>query len=1304
MAAIFTLRKGSTNASPSLTEAELYLHLGSGSIQFGSGSTKYNLLPLDAPVKGDVILTGNITASNAYFSGDVAISGNLFLGNNTSDNISALGVFTSDLKPGTSNTYNIGSTTAVWANVYANNISASSFTGSFSGSIGGIDFNQFSSSVDSRLDQLETDSGSQNTRITSLESKATTLQTYTASINTRIDQLATDTGSQNTRITNLETKATTLQTYTASVDNRLSSLETDTGSQNTRITTLETKATTLQTYTASVDSKFNTIQSLTASLNLQTASFNTWTGSVYNNFSESVDSRLDNVESYTSSLKNAISASGQDLIVYGNLTVQGTQTTLNTSEVTIEDKTLTLASGSTNGADADKAGLYIAGADVSMSWNNSNQRVELNKDFAVIGSISASSFIGLNGVSLSNYSTSVDSRLVSIQTNLLATSASVNGHIVDINSKTGSYATTGSNTFNGTQRIVGNTSITGGLDIYSASWAEIRLRNGDIGIDYHIQNTAGGNFSIHNKDLNASTFRIDSGSTLNEAHVHIFADLYVTTGSVYAQKLVSAATASFGKIYAIGPAGEISGSISGIGNVSQYSQSVDSRLDSLELSTSSLYQYTSSNDTTNTNQNNRLSILEESTASLNTFSASINGHVSDINTYTASINVHVSDINAWTGSQKQKDTTLESVTASLNLQTASFNIWTGSIFQPFSTSVDTRLDSLEYTVTILSPGGLEASLLSINSATQSLQWFSQSIHLYTASLNDTIARLKESTASINLTTASINGHISDINVWSGSAKTSITNLETKATTLETYTASVNGHIADINAYTSSNNTTNTNQNNRLSRLEESTASLNSYTASLKTAIALNGTNVTINGDLSVLGTTTQINSTQVNIGENILELNFGGSATTAGIYTRDVTGGSTTSGSLLWNATDDIWIAGKKGSEAKVLTDGMGVISGSGQLGSYETTGRGIISSSAQIDTLFNLDGIVSSSAQITPLLPNGVVSGSSQVSYLGLTNIPAGIISSSAQIDTLFNIDGLVSGSSQIDATLTTNWTTGVKTQLDNNTVVSGSSQVSYLGLSNIPSGIISSSAQIDSIFNIDGLVSGSSQINFTGLSGISANIISASSDTAQVDMIITGGSISANLKGGVVSGSGQIDVSSTTGDITLGTRTSGNYVATITGTANQITVAGSGVETAAITLSTPQDIATTSNVQFGSIGVGTTASGVSGEIRATGDIVAFYSSDERLKENIQPIQNALSKVESISGNTYDWKEGFETIHSHTGNDLGVIAQEVQSVLPEVVTERESGYLAVDYVKLVPVLIEAIKELSARVKELENK
>jgi hypothetical protein len=93
--------------------------------------------------------------------------------------------------------------------------------------------------------------------------------------------------------------------------------------------------------------------------------------------------------------------------------------------------------------------------------------------------------------------------------------------------------------------------------------------------------------------------------------------------------------------------------------------------------------------------------------------------------------------------------------------------------------------------------------------------------------------------------------------------------------------------------------------------------------------------------LTVKGTTTQIDSTQVNIGENIIELNYGGSQTTSGIITKDATGASTTSGSLLWDATTDYWKAGKLGSEAKVLTDGLGVISGSGQLGNYETTGRG---------------------------------------------------------------------------------------------------------------------------------------------------------------------------------------------------------------------------------------------------------------------------------------------------------------------------------------------------------------------------
>jgi hypothetical protein len=174
------------------------------------------------------------------------------------------------------------------------------------------------------------------------------------------------------------------------------------------------------------------------------------------------------------------------------------------------------------------------------------------------------------------------------------------------------------------------------------------------------------------------------------------------------------------------------------------------------------------------------------------------------------------------------------------------------------------------------------------------------------------------------------------------------------------------------------------------------------------------------------------------------------------------------------------------------------------------------------------------------------------------------------------------------------------------------------------------------------------------------------------------------------------------------LSTNTSAAGAVTITNTGVTSITAGTGIGisggTGGVTISIGQEVATTSNVRFGSIGVGTTASGVSGEIRATGDITAFYSSDIRLKENIQPIQNALEKVESISGNTYDWKEGFEEMHSHKGNDVGVIAQEIEEILPQIVTNRDNGYKAVNYEKIIPLLIEAIKELSAKVKELESK
>jgi hypothetical protein len=601
-------------------------------------------------------------------------------------------------------------------------------------------------------------------------------------------------------------------------------------------------------------------------------------------------------------------------------------------------------------------------------------------------------------------------------------------------------------------------------------------------------------------------------------------------------------------------ANEISASsLVGIGNITTYSTSVNSRLFSLETNstnvgnsllslnefsasvTSSLekiYQTTSSLNSATASLYTSASLMTASIVSLTSsvvalqaFSGNVNTRFETLATYTGSVESRFTTLATYTGSVESRFTTLENVTSSLNT---------------FSGSTLGRLTNLES-----KSASVDASITNINTFTQSVDDRFTTLATYTGSVDTDLNKIHESTASLNLftasayisfslMTASIEDHeervaylegiggisggnpLTPLNQFSASAKISITNLEL-------YTSSANTRFGEIELYTSSTNT-------RLGQIESYTSSANtrlgqieSYTSSLKNAITITGTDVSIAGNLSVLGTTTIIDTTTLSIEDNIIELNYGGSQTTAGIYVKDGTGTSTTSGSLIWDSANgaDYWKAGKLGSEAKILTDGMGVISGSGQLTNYETTGRGI-------------------------------------------------------------------------------------------------------------------------------------------------------------------------------VSGSSQINVESTIGDITLGTRTFGNYVASL--------VAGTGVtlsnnigEGTTPTIAIGQSVATSASPTFAGLTI-------NGAITATGDITAFFTSDERLKENIQPITNALEKVENISGNEYDWKDGFENVHNKRGNDVGVIAQEIQKILPQAVIERDNGYLAVNYEKIIPLLIESIKELSAKVDRLENK
>ena len=130
-----------------------------------------------------------------------------------------------------------------------------------------------------------------------------------------------------------------------------------------------------------------------------------------------------------------------------------------------------------------------------------------------------------------------------------------------------------------------------------------------------------------------------------------------------------------------------------------------------------------------------------------------------------------------------------------------------------------------------------------------------------------------------------------------------------------------------------------------------------------------------------------------------------------------------------------------------------------------------------------------------------------------------------------------------------------------------------------------------------------------------------------------------------------------------------------------------------------------TATSVQFGSFGVGTAASGTTGEIRATNNITAYYS-DDRLKTKLGNIENALDKVKNLTGFYYEANDVAQALGYTVQREVGLSAQTMQNVMPEIVTTApiDDKYLTIWYEKTVPLLVEAIKELANEVEEIKKK
>jgi hypothetical protein len=189
---------------------------------------------------------------------------------------------------------------------------------------------------------------------------------------------------------------------------------------------------------------------------------------------------------------------------------------------------------------------------------------------------------------------------------------------------------------------------------------------------------------------------------------------------------------------------------------------------------------------------------------------------------------------------------------------------------------------------------------------------------------------------------------------------------------------------------------------------------------------------------------------------------------------------------------------------------------------------------------------------------------------------------------------------------------------------------------------------------------------------------------------------------------GSANITVTAnTTNALTLGTGLTGtsfNGSAAVTATVSYGTSSGTACQGNDSRLSDSRQ-ATNTNTQLASLGVGTAASGTAGEIRATNNVTAYYS-DDRLKTRIGSIENALAKVRTLDSFYYHANETAQALGYVSVREVGVSAQQVQAIMPEVVAPApiDDKYLTVRYERLVPLLLAAINELEARVAALEAK
>ena len=550
--------------------------------------------------------------------------------------------------------------------------------------------------------------------------------------------------------------------------------------------------------------------------------------------------------------------------------------------------------------------------------------------------------------------------------------------------------------------------------------------------------------------------------------------------------------------------------------------------------------------------------------------------------------------------------------------------------------------------------------------------------------------LKSSTGSANVSIANLNSETASLETRMSTLATLTGSNSIKLTNLESTTASLNTSVSNINTFTGSQLTQNTSlatisgslissASNLTQRVAANEAVSSSY-ARTNSSNTFNGTQ-TVSGslyvtqDLVVQGSSSiqNISSSNVIIGAAYVTLNTNSPTSRyAGFNFIDSGSGAGRSGSFFYDSVDDEMIFVHKGNGTNVTSSH--VVMGPE---TYDNLGNETYMTTNRIPKVLNFEHIGDSNITDT----GTEISLNSLTSVTGSLKVSGGITGSlSGYATAVYTPSGTANqflyqsaGGAGSTTTSTGNVTyDSANTSLNvaNIAVASTGTLASSLDRTNnisMHDGAVGKitirNNSVDSITIFRGgaiTLSGSvtATTGFTGSLSGNASTATTLATARTINGTSFNGSADITIQN-LVSGSSQIAIASTTGF--------GTYI--------------------------NQAVLTTSSPTFAGLTI-------SGSIASTGDIVAYSTSDKRFKSNIQLIPNALEKVSKLNGVTWTWNEDVNEITKTTPN-TGLIAQEVQEVLPEVVMEREDGHLGLDYSKMMGLLVEAIKEQQQQIHSL---